>query len=96
MSVTLAEVERIAALAKLSFSQEEKVQFTGQFNQILAYVDKLNELDLTAVEPTTHVLSGTPLLRADETRLSLTPEQALANAPRRKEHFFSVPKVIGG
>ncbi len=96
MSVTLAEVERIAALAKLSFSQEEKVQFTGQFNQILAYVDKLNELDLTAVEPTAHVLSGTPLLRADETRLSLTPEQALANAPRRKEHFFSVPKVIGG
>lgn len=96
MSVTLTEVERIAALAKLSFSDEEKAQFTEQFNQILAYVDKLNELDLSAVEPTSHVLAGPPLLRDDESRPSLTPDEALANAPRRTRNFFSVPKVIGG
>jgi aspartyl-tRNA(Asn)/glutamyl-tRNA(Gln) amidotransferase subunit C len=95
MAVTIAEVERIAALAKLSFTDEEKARFTEQFNQILAHVDKLNELDLTDVEPTSHVLMGAFTLREDEIRPSLSPDEALANAPRRNRDYFSVPKVIG-
>ncbi|HPG38445.1 MAG TPA: Asp-tRNA(Asn)/Glu-tRNA(Gln) amidotransferase subunit GatC [bacterium] len=95
MSVTLADVENIARLAKLSFSKEEMITFTGQFNQILQYMEKLNELDTENVEPTFHVLdSGNPL-RDDVQQTWLTPEQALANAPKAKNGFFSVPKMIG-
>ncbi len=95
MSVTLADVENIARLARLSFSQEEMITFTGQFNQILQYMDKLNELDTSNVEPTLHVLDTGNPLRQDEQKTWLTQEQALANAPRGKNGFFSVPRMIG-
>jgi aspartyl-tRNA(Asn)/glutamyl-tRNA(Gln) amidotransferase subunit C len=96
MQVTPAEVERIARLAKLSFSEDEKAQFAAEFNQMLAYVEKLDELDLEGVEPSTHPLhSGAPL-REDTVRPSLLREKALANAPASHDGFFSVPKVIGG
>lgn len=95
MSVTLADVENIARLAKLSFSEEEMITFTGQFNQILQYMEKLNELDTENVEPTFHVLDAGNPLREDVQKTWLTPEQALANAPKAKNGFFSVPKMIG-
>jgi aspartyl-tRNA(Asn)/glutamyl-tRNA(Gln) amidotransferase subunit C len=95
MSVTLQEVDRIAALAKLEFSAEEKQKFTEQFNQILQYIEKLNELDLTNVAPTHHVWEAGNVFREDRVQPSLTPDQVLANAPNRKMNFFSVPKVIG-
>jgi len=95
MSVTLTEVENIASLAKLSFSKEEMSAFTGQFNQILQYMEKLNELDTVDVEPTFHVLDRGNQLREDVQKTWLTPEQALANAPKAKNGFFSVPKMIG-
>ncbi len=95
MSVTLQEVENIARLAKLSFSEEEKEKFTVQFNQILGYIEKLNELDTDNVEPTDHVLDLYNVFREDEVKTWLTQEEALANAPNAKHGFFSVPKVIG-
>jgi aspartyl-tRNA(Asn)/glutamyl-tRNA(Gln) amidotransferase subunit C len=95
MQVTVEEVERIARLAKLSFSAAEKAQFTTEFNQMLAYVDKLNELDLDDVEPTAQpFISGAPL-REDAIKPSLPRAEALANAPAGHDGFFSVPKVIG-
>ncbi len=95
MPVTLNEVEKIAKLAKLSFSEKEKEMFVQQFNQILLYMEKLNELDTENVPPTTHVLDLKNVLRKDEVIPWLTQEEAMANAPKQKDGFFSVPKVIG-
>ena len=95
MPVTLNEVEKIAKLAKLSFSEKEKEMFVQQFNQILLYMEKLNELDTENVPATTHVLDLKNVLRKDEVIPWLTQEEAMANAPKQKDGFFSVPKVIG-
>jgi aspartyl-tRNA(Asn)/glutamyl-tRNA(Gln) amidotransferase subunit C len=95
MSVTLQQVESIATLAKLTFSDEEKETFVEQFNQILKYMEKLNELDTENVEPTYNVLDLKNVTRADVAKPWLTQEEALANAPKSKHGFFSVPKVIG-
>lgn len=95
MSVTIEQVEKIALLAKLSFTDEEKQVFVDQFNQILSYVEKLNELDTSQVEPTFHVLEQVNVLRDDRVEPWLTQEEVLANAPRAHHGFFSVPKVIG-
>ncbi|HPI74981.1 MAG TPA: Asp-tRNA(Asn)/Glu-tRNA(Gln) amidotransferase subunit GatC [bacterium] len=95
MSVPLEEVDRIAGLAKLQFSADEKSKFAAQFNQIIQYIEKLAELDLTQVEPMSQVGVGINVFRDDCVQPSLTVEQVLANAPARKLDFFSVPKVIG-
>ena len=95
MSVTLQQVESIAALAKLTFSEEEKETFVEQFNQILQYMEKLDELDTENVEPTYNVLDLKNVTRADIVKPWLSQEEALANAPKSKHGFFSVPKVIG-
>ena len=95
MSVTLDQVENIARLAMLSFSQEEKHVFLKQFNQILTYMEKLNELDTTNVEPTAHILAMTNVMRPDKAETWLSIDQALANAPKTTTEYFSVPRVIG-
>lgn len=95
MSVTIQDVENIARLAKLSFSEDEKEKFVEQFNQILAYMDKLNELDTSDVEPTSNPLALQNVLRKDEVHTWLSQKEALANAPKSNHGFFSVPKVIG-
>jgi len=95
MSVTIQDVEHIARLAKLSFTDEEKQKFVSQFNQILDYMEKLNELDTVDVEPTYNVLDLQNVMRKDNVKTWLTQDEALANAPKKKHGFFSVPKVIG-
>jgi aspartyl-tRNA(Asn)/glutamyl-tRNA(Gln) amidotransferase subunit C len=86
MSVTRMDVEHIAKLARLEFTDEEKATFAHQLNDILAYVEQLNTLDTSNVEP---------LSREDVLRPGLTQEEALKNAPVKTERFFKVPKVIG-
>ena len=95
MSVTLEQVDTIARLAKLEFSEQEKETFVQQFNQILEYMEKLDELNTDDVEPTYNVLDLSNVMRPDEVKPWLTQEEALANAPKSKHGFFSVPKVIG-
>lgn len=94
MAVTIEEVKKIAELARLSFTEEEYIQFTGEMNSILEYINKLNELDTTGVEPMSHPAGGVNFMREDELKPSVTAEEALKNAPAREENFFSVPKVI--
>lgn len=94
MAVTVAEVEHIAKLAKLEFSEAEKEKFTHQLNSILAYVEQLNRLDTTDVEPLSHVIDLRNVLREDVVQPGLTTEEALMNAPSKTEEFFRVPKVI--
>ncbi len=94
MKITRAEVEHVARLARLELSAEEAETFTGQMDDILAYVDKLNELDTTGITPTSHAVPVENAFRADEVRPSIGTDNALANAPDRVEGFFRVPKVI--
>jgi len=94
MGITTAEVDNIAKLAKLKFSEDEKKRLTHQLAQIIAYVEKLNELDLENVPPTSHVLQLKNVMREDEVKPWLTQKEALANAPAKHHGFFSVPKVI--
>ncbi len=94
MAVTIKDVEHIAKLAKLNLTEDEKTGFTEQFNEILSFMDKLNELDTTNVEPLSHVIELQNVLREDRVRESLPTEEALKNAPSHTDQFFKVPKVI--
>ncbi len=87
-------IEHIGRLARLSLSDEEKELFGRQINSILDYMEKLNELDTTGVEPTSHVISISNVAREDEPRMSLEREDALMNAPDHTDKFYRVPKII--
>lgn len=95
MSVTIRDVEYVASLAKLSFSEEEKQKLASQLNTILEYMEQLNQLDTSNVEPLSHVVELSNVFREDEPGPTLTREEALLNAPSKTERFFRVPKVIG-
>ncbi len=96
MSLSLDEVRRIAVLARLKLSPEEERTFQGQLSAILDYVAQLEELDVSGVEPMTHALAAgdQPPLREDAVHPSLSPDEALANAPAREETWFKVPRII--
>lgn len=96
MPVTLKDVEHVAALARLQFTDAEKEKLTHHLNEILAYVEKLNELDTTNVEPLSHVVEPGNIFREDTIRPSYPREEMLKNAPDKTEKFFKVPKVITG
>jgi aspartyl-tRNA(Asn)/glutamyl-tRNA(Gln) amidotransferase subunit C len=95
MAVTIKDVEHVAKLARLRFTKEELEKFTRQFNQILEYMEKLNELDTSNVEPLSHVIELHNVLREDRARPSYPREEVLKNAPAHDGKFFKVPKVIG-
>jgi aspartyl-tRNA(Asn)/glutamyl-tRNA(Gln) amidotransferase subunit C len=95
MAVTLKDVEYIALLAKLEFTTAEKETFTHQLNAILAYVEQLNKVDTSAVEPLSHVIEYQNVFRQDVVRPGLEQNEALRNAPAKTDQFFRVPKVIG-
>jgi len=95
MAVTKKDVEKIAELARLKFSGEEIENFTPQMNEILSYMDKLNELDTENVKPLSHPVEQSNVFREDEMKTSILIEEALKNAPSKDEHHFKVPKVIG-
>jgi aspartyl-tRNA(Asn)/glutamyl-tRNA(Gln) amidotransferase subunit C len=94
MPVTIEDVEHVAGLARLRFTGAEKERFRDQLNQILAYMEKLNEIDTTHVEPLSHVIGISNVFREDATRPSSPREEMLGNAPDKTEKFFKVPKVI--
>ena len=95
MSVTVKDVEYVAALARLSLDDSEKQMFTHQLNEILAYVEQLNRLDTSKVKPLDHVIDLTDVMRDDAVTPSLRREDALRNAPDATEKFFRVPSVRG-
>jgi aspartyl-tRNA(Asn)/glutamyl-tRNA(Gln) amidotransferase subunit C len=97
-TLTIADVERIAALAMLELTEEEKQLFTRQLADILAYAEQVQAVDTSGVAATAHVLAGHRLERDDEPKPSLPVEDALANAPDADlvAGLFRVPRVIGG
>ena len=94
MAITIKDVEHIAILAKLEFTDAEKEKFTHQMNQILEYMEQLNSLDTSKVEPLSHVIELSNVFRADEVKPGVSTEDALKNAPEKDEHYFKVPKVL--
>jgi len=88
------DAEHIAHLARLRLTAAEKEKFGAQLNSILTYVQKLNEPDTSGVEPTSHVLALSDVMREDKARASLSRNEALVNAPDRNENFYRVPKII--
>jgi aspartyl-tRNA(Asn)/glutamyl-tRNA(Gln) amidotransferase subunit C len=96
-SLSRQEVERIAALANLELTEDEIETFGRQLAGILAYAEQVQRLDTTGVSPTSHVLAGRPLDRADAPRPSLDRDRALESAPDapREAGLFRVPRVIG-
>ena len=94
MSVTVEDVEKVAQLARLRFSEEEKQQLVVDLNRILDYFEKLKELDTEDVPPTTHVLPLTNVFREDVVVPPMPREKLLANAPDQAMGHFKVPQVI--
>ncbi len=95
MALSREQVEHVAKLARLSLTAEEVDRFSQQLSSILGYIEKLQQLDVEGVEPTTHAVAveSTPL-REDEPRPSLPVDRALANAPAKEGTSFSVPRII--
>ena len=94
MKLSSQEVEYVAHLARLEITDKEKDKLTAQLNDILLYIDKLNELDTKGVEPMSHAIAVTNAFREDNIVDSIGTEKSLANAPDARGEFFRVPKVI--
>ena len=88
------DVDHVARLARLHLSENEKARMHEQLAKILTYVDALNALDTTNVEPTTHAVPVVNVMRDDELRPCLSQDEMLANAPDRVDEFFRVPRII--
>jgi aspartyl-tRNA(Asn)/glutamyl-tRNA(Gln) amidotransferase subunit C len=89
-----AIVRKVAKLSRLELSKDEVKEFTSQLSAILDYVEKMNELDTTDVEPLAHCLPISNVFRADAVKESIGTEKALSNAPQRDGEFFKVPKIL--
>jgi aspartyl-tRNA(Asn)/glutamyl-tRNA(Gln) amidotransferase subunit C len=94
MEVTRAMVEKIADLAKLSFSDEEMEDIRRDLAQMIGFVDQLKALDLEGVPPLTHMSDAVDAWRDDITGPALPREEALRNAPSVEGPFFTVPRFI--
>jgi aspartyl-tRNA(Asn)/glutamyl-tRNA(Gln) amidotransferase subunit C len=94
MKITPEEVRQTALLARLALDDEELARMTGELDAILGYMEALNRLDVSDIEPTTHAVPLDCPLRPDTLGPHLPVEAALADAPRREDGFFQVPKII--
>jgi aspartyl-tRNA(Asn)/glutamyl-tRNA(Gln) amidotransferase subunit C len=97
MKIGVKEVEYVGKLAQLATTEGEKKLFIGQLNSILEFVEQLNQLDTSNVEPTAHAVQSRDLslnLRRDEPLTTFSQEQSLANGPETGSGHFKVPKVI--
>jgi aspartyl-tRNA(Asn)/glutamyl-tRNA(Gln) amidotransferase subunit C len=96
MRLTLADVEHVAALARLGLTDEEKERMRQQLSSILEHIATLNEVDTSAIPPTAQVITLTNVMRDDIVCPSLPVDAVLANAPRRSGNFFEVHTPLGG
>ena len=94
MSAQGFDVKYVAHLARLALTPEEEQKFQAQLGNILGYIAKLNELDVSNVEPTAHAVPLVNVTRPDEVRPSLPYEDAMRNAPSQVNGLFQVPKIV--
>lgn len=95
MTIDEETVDKIAHLARLELSGDEKTEMIGDMNKILGFMDKLNEIDTAGIEPLIYMTSEVNGFREDVIKQEITHEEALQNAPKHDKDFFLVPKVIG-
>ncbi|HFC97127.1 MAG TPA: Asp-tRNA(Asn)/Glu-tRNA(Gln) amidotransferase subunit GatC [Thermosulfurimonas dismutans] len=94
MAISKEEVQHVAHLARLEFSEEDLERFTRELSGILEYMAKLSEVDTSGVEPTYNALRLENRFREDQVQASFPPEEILSNAPEREGSSFVVPRVI--
>jgi aspartyl-tRNA(Asn)/glutamyl-tRNA(Gln) amidotransferase subunit C len=94
MAKTDFDIKYVANLARIALTPDEEARLGSQLDDILGYVKKLEELDVTGVEPMAHAVPLANVLRADEVRPSIPQETALANAPKEANGLFIVPKIV--
>jgi aspartyl-tRNA(Asn)/glutamyl-tRNA(Gln) amidotransferase subunit C len=94
MAAIEIDVKYVAHLARLHLTPAEEKKFGAQLGQILGYVEKLKELDVSSVEPTAHAMPLVNVTRPDQIRPSLPHEDALRNAPAQSNGLFTVPKIV--
>jgi aspartyl-tRNA(Asn)/glutamyl-tRNA(Gln) amidotransferase subunit C len=87
-------IEKLSHLSRLKFNEAEKEEIKNDLQRMIAFVEKLNELDLDGVEPLMHMSNEVNVLREDVIKGAVSREEALKNAPLHDEQFFKVPKVI--
>ena len=92
--ISREEVQHVARLARLHLTDDELERMREQLDAILAYIDKLRQLDVEGVEPTSHAVPLVDVMRDDALAPCLTQDEALANAPDRADVFFRVPRII--
>lgn len=94
MSITIKDVKHVAILSRLGLDDDELQKYEEELNDVLNFMEKLNELDTKGIEPTTHVLDIHNVFRSDLVEQSLDVEDVLANAPDRDEDCFKVPSIL--
>ncbi|MCE3280976.1 MAG: gatC [Bacteroidetes bacterium] len=96
MKIDKETVDKIAHLARLEFESEaKKEEMIKDMNNMLGFIDKLNELDTTGVDPLIYMSEETNVLREDDVKHIITQDEALKNAPKKDSDYFKVPKVMG-
>lgn len=94
MSETQLDVNYVARLARLQLTAEEEAKFGAQLGQVLTYIEKLREVDISSVEPMAHAVPLVNVTRADAICPSLPTDEALRNAPAKGNGLFLVPKIV--
>ncbi len=94
MATNEIDVKYVAHLARITLTPDEERKIGSQLGNILGYIEKLRELDVSGVDPTAHAVPLVNVTRADEVRPGLTNEEALMNAPAKANGLFMVPKIV--
>jgi aspartyl-tRNA(Asn)/glutamyl-tRNA(Gln) amidotransferase subunit C len=94
MKIDRDTILRVAELARLDLTDDEKAEFSNQLSDIISYVEKINELDTESVEPTDHIVELTNVLRDDRVDKSIDRSKLEKIAPRFEEGLFVVPRII--
>lgn len=93
-TIDIKTVDEIAHLARLEFDEQLKPEILNDINRMLSFVDKLNELDTSSVEPLIYMTNEKNVMRADVPETTVTQKEALKNAPKKDSDYFKAPKVI--
>jgi len=94
MEVNNELIDKLAELARLEFDAQSKEEIKKDLNNMIKFVEKLNELDLSGVEPLTYITEEKNVLRDDEVKQTITKAEALSNVPVKDSDYIKVPKVI--
>jgi aspartyl-tRNA(Asn)/glutamyl-tRNA(Gln) amidotransferase subunit C len=94
MKIDSKTVDKLADLAKLEFDDASRNEIVNDLNRIVGFVEKLNEIDTTSVEPLVYLNDTTNVMRDDEVKQVITQQEALKNAPKRDSDYIKAPKVI--